>query len=58
MNNMLIDEVPKFLALIPSEIMHAMQLENTFDTSQPIIISLKLNRVTSYFEVRMPTQEE
>ena len=38
--------------------MHAIQLENPFDATHPINIPLKLNRVTSYFEVRTPTQEE
>ena len=49
---------PKFLTLIPSETMHAIQLENPFDGIHPIIIPLKLNRVTSYFNVRKPTWEE
>ena len=31
MNGALIDEVPKFLTLVPSETMHAIQLENPFD---------------------------
>ena len=54
MNGVLIDEVPKFLAAIPSETTHAIQIENPFDATRPIIIPLKLNRVTSYFKVRMP----
>ena len=57
-NGVMINEVPKFLAPIPSEIMHAIQIENPFDATHLIIIPLKLNGVTSYFKVRKPTQEE
>ena len=57
-NGLLIDEVSKFLALIPSVTMHAIQLENPFDGIHAIIISLKLNRVTKYFKVKTPTQKE
>ena len=46
-NGKLINEVPKFLTSVPSETMHAIQIENLFDATQ-----------TSYFEVRKPTQEE
>ena len=38
--------------------MHAIQLENSFDATHPIIIPLKLNGVTSYFKVRKLTQKE
>ena len=55
MNNVLIDEVPKFLAPIPSEITHAIQIEKSFDDTHLIIILLKLNRFTSYFKLRKPT---
>ena len=55
MNGVLIDEVPTFLAPVPSETMHAIQIENPFDATHPIIIPLKLSRVTVYFEVRKPT---
>ena len=58
MKDVLIDEVPKFLALIPSETMHAIQIENLFDATHSIVIPLKLNRVASSFKVRIPTGEE
>ena len=58
MNGVLMDEVPNFLAPVTSEMMHAIQIENPFDTTHPIIIHLKLNGVTSYFDVKKPTQEE
>ena len=58
MNGVLSDEVSKFLAPVPSEIMHATQIEHPIDTSYPIIIPLKMNEVTSYLEMRKPTQEE
>ena len=57
-NGVVINGVPNFLAPAASETMHAIQLENLFDATHAIIIPLKLNRVTSYFEVRTPTQEE
>ena len=49
MNGVVIYEVPKFLTPIPSETMHAIQLENSFDATHPIIILLKLNGVTTVF---------
>ena len=55
MNGVLISEVPKLPAPVPNVTMDAMQLENPFDATHPIIISLKWNRVTSYFEVRKHT---
>ena len=57
-NGVLIDEVPKFLAPVPYETTHTIQFENPFDTTRPIIIPLKLNGVTSYFEVKKPTRNE
>ena len=54
-NGVLRDEVPKFLAPIPSETTHAIQIENPFDATCLKIIPLKLNGVTSYLEVRNPT---
>ena len=57
-NGVVIDEVPKFLAPVPSETTHAKQIANPFDATHPIINPLKLNRVTSYFEVKKSTQEE
>ena len=57
-NGVLIDEVPKLLAPIPSKTMHVTQFVNPFDAICPIIIPLKVNRVTSCFEVRTPNCEE
>ena len=57
-NGVLMDEVPKFLAPIPIETMHAIQSKIPFDATCLFIIPLKLNGETSYFEVRTPTQEE
>ena len=42
MNGVWIDEVPKFLAPIPSETTHAVKIEDTFDATDPIIIPLNL----------------
>ena len=58
MNDVFINQVSKFLALIPSETTHAIQLENPFGATHLIIIPFKLNVVTSYFKVRKPTVEE
>ena len=52
------DEAPNFLTLVPSETMHAIQIENTFDATHLIIIPLKLNGVPNYVEVRKPAQED
>ena len=41
MNGVLINEVWKFLAPVPSETMHAIHLVNPVDTTYPIIIPLK-----------------
>ena len=54
MNYVVIDKVPKFLAPILSETMHAILLENPFDSTHLIIIPLKLKRVTSYFKITTP----
>ena len=43
-NDILINEVQKFLAPVPSETTHAIQLENSFKAMHQIIISLKLNK--------------
>ena len=58
MNGVSIYEEPQFLAPIPSETMHVVQLENPFNTTHQIIIPLKLNEVNSYFKSKMPTWEE
>ena len=57
MNGVMINEVSKFLAPIPSETTHAKQKENPFDATHHIIIPLKLSGVTTYFKVRKPTGE-
>ena len=38
MNGILINDVLKFLAPIPSETIHAIQITNPFDATHPIII--------------------
>ena len=54
----LINEVPKFLAPIPSETKNVTQVEYPFFATYPIIIPLKLNRVPSFFEVRIHTLDK
>ena len=46
------------MAPIPSERMHAIQIINAFDDVYPIMIPFKLNKVTSYFDVRKPTEQD
>ena len=58
MNGVLIDEVPKFLAPIPSETTYAIQIENPFNATHQIIIPSKSNQVTSYFNKKKTAQEE
>ena len=43
-SDVVIDEVPNFLALIPSKNTHAIQQENPFDTILSIIIPLTLKQ--------------
>ena len=57
MNGVLINDFPKFPAPTPSEIMHAIQVENPFDATRPIIIPLKLNGVTSLLKKSMTTRK-
>ena len=58
MNSVLIDEVPKYLAPVPSETINSAQMINSFDATHPIIIPLTITGITSYFNVRKPTQGE
>ena len=51
-NGVMIDEVPTFQTTIPSKTTCAIQIENSIDSTHPIIIPLKLNGVIGYFEVR------
>ena len=47
MNGAVIDEVPKFLASIPIETIHAIQVSNSFKATHPIIIPLQITEETS-----------
>ena len=51
LNGMQINEVPQFLEELPSKITHAIELVDPFNTTQPLIIQLKLSGATSYFDV-------
>ena len=42
----------------PIKITHTIKIMNPFNVTHPIIMSLQLNRVTSYINVRKPTLEE
>ena len=56
-NDVLIDRVVKFLASIPSKTMHVIQIKNPSSATHPLVLTLKLDGVTSYFDVRKSTQE-
>ena len=58
LNDVHISEVPKFLAEIQSETTHVIELVNPFDAIHPLIFSLQLSRVTSYFYVYSPSIAE
>ena len=58
MNGILIDEVPHLLTVIPSKTINAIHIEDPFDNTHPIMISLKLTRVTSHVDVRKLTHKE
>ena len=58
LNDVQIGEVPKFLAENPSETTHATELVNPFTAAHPLIVPLKLSRVTSYFDVYYPSVVE
>ena len=51
MSGILIDEVPTFLAPVPTETIHTIQIIKPFDAIYPIIIPLKKTKDTSYFVV-------
>ena len=48
MNAVLIDEVTKFMAPLPSYTPHVIKTENPFNATHPVIILLKLNTVRSF----------
>ena len=53
-----ISEVAKFLAETPNETTHSIELINPLDTTNPLIIPLKLSSVTRYFDVFPPSIAE
>ena len=58
LNGVQISEVPKFLAENQSKTTHAIELDDPFDATHPLIIPLQLGRVTSYFGVYTPSVTE
>ena len=57
MNGVKVNELPKFLAEVPDETTHALQVMNPLDEGL-MNIPMSLFGVTSYFPVRKPTIEE
>ena len=58
LNDVKIDETPKFLVNDPDEFTHAIAVGDPSDEEDPLIIPLLINGVTSYFPVRVPTVSE
>ena len=58
MNDVHVDETPKFLARDPNELTHAVAVRGNHRDSEVLTIHLSLKGVTSYFPTRKPTQAE
>jgi len=58
LNGARINELPKFLADLPTLETHAIQLSDPDDPTHPLLIPLKVHGVTSYFTAMKPTPEE
>ena len=58
MNDVHVDETPKFLARDPNELTHAVAVRGNHRDSEVLTIYLSLKGVTSYFPTRKPTQAE
>ena len=51
LNEVHINEVPKFLTETTSETTHAIDLVNPFNATHLLLILLQLSGVTSYFDI-------
>ena len=51
LNGVQISEVPKFFAQNPNETTHAIEFVDPFNVAHPLIITLQLSGITSYFDV-------
>ena len=58
LNGVLVDEIPKFLAIRPSESTHAISVPDPMLEGAYVVLSLDLCGVTSYVSVRKPSLEE
>eukprot|EP01082_Thalassiosira_pseudonana_P000056 g25.t1 g25 contig1:58370-58834(+) len=60
MNGVSVNEIPKFLVDNPTNVTHSLvfPMQEQDDDTQPTIIPLALDGVTSYFLVTKPTQED
>lgn len=57
LNDIEVDEKPKFLTDAPTEKTHAISIPS-LDQDEPYVISLSIKGVTSYFPTRKPTKQE
>ena len=58
LNDVGVNEVPKFLTKDPTDETHAMVLPPTDAGKEKYLISLSLDGITSYFPTRKPTRDE
>ena len=57
-NDVIVDETPKFLAHDPTEHSHALTVHDPDNPAQTVILPLALRGVTSFLNVRAPTNDE
>jgi hypothetical protein len=57
-NDVTVDETPKFLALDPTETMHALTMTDPDDPLQTVTLPLQLRGVISLLNVRIPTVDQ
>ena len=57
-NDVTVDETPKFLALDPTETTHALTLTDPDDPLQTVTLPLSLRGVISFLNVRTPTVDQ
>ena len=57
-NDVIVNETPKFLARDPTEHSHALTVQDPYAPAQTVILPLALRGVTSLLNVREPTRDE
>jgi len=57
-NDVIVNDVPKFLTLNPTDNMHAIVVQDPDDLAQHIWFPLNIRGITSYLMVRKPTLDK